>query len=312
MTGPIGWNAPAVKFRGCGTALVTPFRKDGSLDEDALRRLVEWQIAEGIDFLVPCGSTGESAVLSREEHLAVVRITAETAAGRVPVMAGAGGNNTPRVAEMARAVVEEAGADAVLSVTPYYNRPTQEGLFRHYETVAASVKAPVFLYNVPSRTGVNLLPDTAVRLAAVPNIAGIKEACGNIDQIAELAVKKPEGFLLLSGDDTNTVPILSLGGDGLIAVVSNEMPSESVALVRAGLEGNFVQAMRIQKRLFPLMRVNFIETSPAPVKAALARMGRIQEVLRLPLVPVLPESRARISAVLSDLGLAPTGGKESA
>ncbi len=312
MTGQTDLNTLAVRFRGCGTALVTPFRNDGSLDEDALRRLVEWQIAEGIDFLVPCGSTGESAVLSREEHLAVVRITAETAAGRVPVMAGAGGNNTLRVAEMARAVIEEAGADAVLSVTPYYNRPTQEGLFRHYETVAASVNAPVFLYNVPSRTGVNLLPDTAVRLAAVPNIVGIKEASGNIDQISELAVKMPESFILLSGDDGNTVPILSLGGAGLISVVSNEVPAETSALVRAGLEGAFDRAMIIQKRIFPLMRVNFIETSPAPVKAALARMGRILEVLRLPLVPVNPESRARIFAVLSDLGLAPTGGKESA
>ncbi|MDM7926285.1 MAG: 4-hydroxy-tetrahydrodipicolinate synthase [bacterium] len=301
-----------MSFRGCGTALVTPFRDDGSLDEDALRRLVEWQIAEGIDFLVPCGSTGESAVLSREEQLAVVRITVETAAGRVPVMAGAGGNNTARVAEAARAVIEEAGADAVLSVTPYYNRPTQEGLFRHYETVAASVKAPVFLYNVPSRTGVNLLPDTAVRLAAVPNIAGIKEACGNIDQIAELAVKKPDSFTLLSGDDGITVPILSLGGVGLISVVSNEVPAEMSALVRACLDGDLRRAMEIQKRIYPLMRVNFIETSPAPVKAALARMGRIREVLRLPLVPVRHESRAAIFKVLSDLGLAPEGGKESA
>lgn len=305
MTGQIG-------FRGCGTALVTPFRNDGSLDADALRRLVDWQIAEGIDFLVPCGSTGESAVLSQEEHLAVVRITVETAAGRVPVMAGAGGNNTLRVVEAARAVIEEAGADAVLSVTPYYNRPTQEGLFRHYETVAASVKAPVFLYNVPARTGVNLLPDTALRLAAVPNIAGIKEACGNMDQIAELAVKKPDSFTLLSGDDGITIPILSLGGVGLISVVSNEVPAEMSALVRACLDGDTGRAMEIQKRIFPLMRVNFIETSPAPVKAALARMGRIGEVLRLPLVPVRPESRAAIFAVLSDLGLAPAGGKESA
>ncbi|MBN2201809.1 4-hydroxy-tetrahydrodipicolinate synthase [bacterium] len=311
MTGSIGLNALAVRFRGCGTALVTPFRDDGSLDEDALRRLVEWQIAAGIDFLVPCGSTGESAVLSREEHLAVIRITVEAAAGRVPVMAGAGGNNTLRVAEMARAVIDEAGADAVLSVTPYYNRPTQEGLFRHYETVAASVNAPIFLYNVPSRTGVNLLPGTVLRLSEISNIAGVKEASGNIDQISELAVKKSDAFILLSGDDANTIPILSLGGVGLISVVSNEMPAETSALVRAGLEGAFGRAMEIQKRIFPLMRVNFIETSPAPVKAALASMGRIREVLRLPLVPVQPASRARITGVLSDLGLLQTGGKES-
>jgi 4-hydroxy-tetrahydrodipicolinate synthase len=304
MTHPIG-------FKGCGTALVTPFRDDGSLDEAALRRLVEWQIAEGIDFLVPCGSTGESAVLSREEHLSVVRITVETAAGRVPVMAGAGGNNTARVAEMARAVTEEAGADAVLSVTPYYNRPTQDGLFRHFEAVAAAVKAPVFLYNVPSRTGVNLLPDTVVGLSRISNIIGIKEASGNIDQITELAVKKPDAFILLSGDDANTIAILSLGGSGLISVVSNEVPAESAALVQAGLAGAFDRAMKIQKRIFPLMRVNFIETSPAPVKAALARMGRIREVLRLPLVPVRPENREKIDAILADLGLIRPGGKET-
>jgi 4-hydroxy-tetrahydrodipicolinate synthase len=299
------------EFRGCGTALVTPFRDDGSLDEAALRRLVEWQIAEGIDFLVPCGSTGESAVLSREEHLSVVRITVETAAGRVPVMAGAGGNNTARVAEMARAVTEEAGANAVLSVTPYYNRPTQDGLFRHFEAVAAAIQAPVFLYNVPSRTGVNLLPDTVVGLSRISNIVGVKEASGNIDQITELAVKKPAGFSLLSGDDASTVSILSLGGAGLISVVSNEVPAESAAMVQAGLEGAFDRAMKIQKRIFPLMRVNFIETSPAPVKAALARMGRIREVLRLPLVPVRTENRKIIHAVLEDLGLVHPGGKDT-
>jgi 4-hydroxy-tetrahydrodipicolinate synthase len=295
-------------FRGCGTALVTPFREDGSLDEAALRRLVEWQISEGIDFLVPCGSTGESSVLSREEHLAVVRITVETAAGRVPVMAGAGGNHTARVAEMARAV-EDAGADAVLSVTPYYNRPTQEGLVRHFQEVAGAVKVPVVLYNVPMRTGVNLLPDTVIRLAEVPNVIGIKEASGNIDQISELAVKKPAQFLLLSGDDANTVPVLSLGGAGLISVVSNEVPAEMAELVRSALNGAFSRAMEIQKRLFPLMRVNFIETSPAPVKAAMFLMGRMREILRLPLVPVGPESRKRIAGVLADLGLARPDGK---
>jgi 4-hydroxy-tetrahydrodipicolinate synthase len=290
-------------FRGCGTALVTPFRDDGSLDEAALRSLVEWQIAEGVDFLVPCGSTGESAVLSREEHLAVVRITVETAAGRVPVMAGAGGNNTATVAQTA-AAVRAAGADAVLSVTPYYNRPTQEGLFRHFEAVAAAANAPVVLYNVPARTGVNLLPDTVIRLARIPNVIGVKEASGSIDQISELAVRMPPGFLLLSGDDANTIPVLALGGAGLISVVSNEAPRDTAGLVRAGLDGDFGRAMEIQKRLFPLMRVNFIETSPAPVKAALALMGRIRENLRLPLVPVRPESRERIAGTLEDLGLA--------
>jgi 4-hydroxy-tetrahydrodipicolinate synthase len=287
---------------GCGTALATPFLDDGRLDEPALRKLIRFQIREGIDFLVPCGSTGESATLSIEEHLRVVEITVEEAGGKIPVAAGAGGNNTARVIDLARAV-EGLGVDALLSVTPSYNKPTQEGLFRHFEALAASVSVPIILYNVPGRTSVNLLPDTIVRLAALPGITAVKEACGNIDQITELAMKVPKSFRILSGDDANTIPIIALGGTGLISVASNEAPKAMTRLTRAAMAGDFKGALRLQKQLYPLMRVNFIETSPAPVKAALTMMGLMRENLRLPLVPVRPENREKIRSALKDMKL---------
>jgi len=289
-------------IQGCGTALVTPFTDGGAVDEMALRELVLHQIGEGIDFLVPCGSTGESAVLSTDEHLRIVDLVVKTAAGKVPVMAGAGGYNTARVVELARAVAG-LGPDALLSVTPYYNKPTQEGLYRHFKAVAEAVSIPVILYNVPGRTGVNLLPDTVVRLSEIPNITGIKEASGNIDQISELAVKVPDGFRIISGDDANTIPIMSLGGVGLISVVSNETPRWMAELCRLCLEGKYADAMRIQRRLFGLMRLNFIETSPIPVKSALAMMGKIRENYRLPLVPLKPENRDKLRAELVHLKL---------
>jgi 4-hydroxy-tetrahydrodipicolinate synthase len=291
-------------IQGCGTALVTPFTDGGALDESALGELVRHQIGEGIDFLVPCGSTGESAVLSMDEHLRIVDLVVKTAAGKVPVMAGAGGYNTARVVELARAVAG-LGPDALLSVTPYYNKPTQEGLYRHFKAVAEAVSIPVILYNVPGRTGVNLLPDTVVRLSAIPNITGIKEASGNIDQISELAVKVPDGFRIISGDDANTIPIMSLGGVGLISVVSNETPRWMAELCRFCLEGKYAEAMRIQRKLFGLMRLNFIETSPIPVKSALAMMGKIRENYRLPLVPLKPENREKLRAELVLLKLIP-------
>jgi 4-hydroxy-tetrahydrodipicolinate synthase len=287
---------------GCGTALATPFLDDGRLDEPALRRLIRFQIREGIDFLVPCGSTGESATLSTEEHLRVVEITVEESGGKIPVAAGAGGNNTPKVIDLARAV-EGLGVDALLSVTPSYNKPTQEGLFRHFEALAGSVSIPIILYNVPGRTSVNLLPDTVARLAVLPGITAIKEACGNIDQITELAMKVPKSFRILSGDDGNTIPIIALGGTGLISVASNEAPKAMTRLTRAAMAGDFMSALRIQKQLYPLMRINFIETSPAPVKAALTMMGLMRENLRLPLVPVAPENREKIRSVLKDMKL---------
>jgi 4-hydroxy-tetrahydrodipicolinate synthase len=289
-------------IQGCGTALVTPFLDDGQLDEAALRKLVQFQVKEGIDFLVPCGSTGESAALSHDEHCRVVEVVVEAAAGKVPVVAGAGGCNTAKVVELAKAV-ERLGVDALLSVTPYYNRPTQEGLVQHYRALAEAVRLPIFLYNVPGRTSTNLLPDTVVRLADSPNIVGIKEASGNIDQITELAVKRPKSFQLLSGDDANTIAIVSVGGTGLISVVSNETPRKMTQLTHAAMEGRFDKALSIQKELYALMRANFIETSPGPVKAAMAMMGLIRENLRLPLVPVRPDTREKVRVALVDLGL---------
>jgi 4-hydroxy-tetrahydrodipicolinate synthase len=233
-----------------------------------------------------------------------VDLVVTTSGGKVPVVAGAGGYNTAKVVELAKAVAK-LGPDALLSVTPYYNKPTQEGLYRHFKAVAEAVDIPVILYNVPSRTGVNLLPDTVVRLAEIKNITGIKEASGNIDQISELAVKVPDDFRILSGDDANTIPIMSLGGVGLISVVSNETPRWMADLTRFCLEGKFDEAMRIQRKLFPLMRLNFIETSPIPVKSALSMMGKIRENYRLPLVPLKSENREKVRAELKALGLIP-------
>ncbi len=289
-------------IRGCGTALVTPFLDNGQLDEMALKKLVEFQIREGIDFLVPCGTTGESATLHLDEILRVIEIVLETANGKVPVVAGAGGYDTDKVVEMAKQVAK-LGVDAILSVTPYYNRPTPEGLYHHFKKIAEAVDVPVILYNIPGRTGCNLLPDTVVRLSEIPNIIGIKEASGNIDQIVELCVKVPEDFLVFSGDDAVTIPIIALGGVGVISVIANEMPQQMVALVKACLAGRFDEALKIQKKLYPLMRANFIETNPIPVKAALAMMGKIRENYRLPLVPMKQENRKKLQEVLSELKL---------
>jgi len=289
-------------IRGCGTALVTPFLDNGQLDEMALKKLVEFQIREGIDFLVPCGTTGESATLHLDEILRVIEIVLETANGKVPVVAGAGGYDTAKVVEMAKQVAK-LGVDAILSVTPYYNRPTPEGLYHHFKKIAEAVDVPVILYNIPGRTGCNLLPDTVVRLSEIPNIIGIKEASGNIDQIVELCVKVPEDFLVFSGDDAVTIPIIALGGVGVISVIANEMPQQMVALVKACLAGRFDEALKIQKKLYPLMRANFIETNPIPVKAALAMMGKIRENYRLPLVPMKQENRKKLQEVLSELKL---------
>jgi 4-hydroxy-tetrahydrodipicolinate synthase len=290
------------KIQGCGTALVTPFLDNGELDEPSLQKLVEFQIEEDIDFLVPCGSTGESAVLSIDEHLHVVDLVVKTAKERVPVVAGAGGYNTAKVVELAKEVAM-LGADALLSVTPYYNKPTQEGLYQHFKTVAEAVDVPLILYNVPGRTGVNLMPDTIVRLAEIPNIVGIKEASGNIDQISELAVKVPDHFQIISGDDANTIPIMSLDPVGVISVVSNETPNLMTRLTRFCIKGEFEKAKQVQRKLFPLMRLNFIETSPIPVKAALAMMGKIKENYRLPLVPMKPENKQKLRVALQELGL---------
>ncbi|MFQ5798334.1 MAG: 4-hydroxy-tetrahydrodipicolinate synthase [Bacteroidota bacterium] len=289
-------------LQGCGTALVTPFTADGRLDEVALARLVEFQIDEGIDFLVPCGTTGESATLSIEEHLRVVEVVLQRAKGQVPVIAGAGGNNTAHVIEMAKRT-EGLGVDGLLSVTPYYNKPTRQGLFQHYCALAKAVKLPVILYNVPSRTSANLLPDTVVELSTIDNIIGIKEASGDINQIGELAAKIPVGFKLFSGDDAVTLPIIALGGAGVVSVVSNQAPRMMTGLTHLCLDGKFEQARALHRKLYRLMRLNFIETNPIPVKAGLAMMGFIEESYRLPLVPMGEEHRQMLSSAMKELGL---------
>ena len=289
-------------FTGCGTALVTPFTRSGSVDEAAVRRLGRRQIDAGTHFLVPVGTTGESPTLSLAERTRIVEILAEEANGRIPIMAGAGGYDTREVIHAA-AEMKKAGADGLLSVTPYYNRPTQEGLFQHYRAIADSTTLPIVVYNVPGRTGCNIEPATVVRLASLPQIVGIKEASGNITQMCEVCRIVPEDFLVLSGDDAVTLPLMAVGGRGVISVVSNEIPTEMAQMVEAAERGDFTAARAIHTRIMPLMQINFIESSPGPVKAAMAAMGLLDELYRLPLVPPRAESKQRISGVLNELGL---------
>ncbi|HEY3938980.1 MAG TPA: 4-hydroxy-tetrahydrodipicolinate synthase [Bryobacteraceae bacterium] len=289
-------------FTGCGTALVTPFRADQSLDEPALRGLVERQIEAGIDFLCPCGTTGESPTLSHEEHLRVVEITVEESRGRVPVVAGAGGYDTHKVIAMI-AELKKLGVSGILSVTPYYNKPTQEGLYQHYRAIAESTSLPIIVYSVQPRTAVNVEPATLLRLAQIPNIIGVKEASGNISQMASIAARVPDSFVVLSGDDSVALPLIALGGRGVISVVSNEIPAEFGELTRAAMKGDFARARQLQKKYQALMEINFIETSPGPVKFALSRMGLLDPVWRLPIVAPQPASQQKIEAVLEPLGL---------
>ncbi|MEO5924628.1 MAG: 4-hydroxy-tetrahydrodipicolinate synthase [Bryobacteraceae bacterium] len=289
-------------FRGCGTALVTPFAKDGSLDEGTLRKLVRRQIDAGIDFLVPCGTTGESPTLTRAEHLRVCKITVEEAAGKTPVMGGAGGYNTSEVVELAKEL-HDIGVDGLLSVTPYYNKPNAEGLYQHYKAIAAATPLPIIVYNIQGRTGINVEPATLKRLAEIETIVGVKEASGNISQMAAMAHMLPEGFSLLCGDDSITIPLIALGGHGIISVVSNEIPAEMTKLTQLALAGDYAGARAIQRKFFDLMSVNFCEPNPAPAKAAMAMMGLLEPVFRLPMVPVSEVSRARIESVLKGCGL---------
>ncbi|MGH9662300.1 MAG: 4-hydroxy-tetrahydrodipicolinate synthase [Bryobacteraceae bacterium] len=290
-------------FTGCGTALVTPFARDYSLDEATLRALVARQVAAGINFLVPCGTTGESPTLTRAEHLRVVEITVEESRGRVPVLAGAGGYNTAQVIELAQELAR-IGADGILSVTPYYNKPTQEGLYQHFKAIASSTTLPIVVYSVKGRTGVNVEPETIARLAAIPNIAGIKEASGDISQVAHVIYEVPDDFIVLSGDDSLTLPIMSLGGRGVISVASNQIPAEMTRLAGCCLEGDFRAARQIHEAWLPLMSINFIESSPIPVKAAMGLMGLLDPVWRLPLVPPQSANLQKILAVLEETGLA--------
>jgi 4-hydroxy-tetrahydrodipicolinate synthase len=292
-----------MQVRGCGTALVTPFHQDGSLDEAALRNLVAWQIESGIDFLIPCGTTGETPTLSHEEWLHVIDATIEVVAGRVPIVAGATSNSTHEAVEKAREVAARPGVNAILTASPYYNKPTQEGQYRHFKTIAEAVDKPLILYNVPGRTGANLEPATLARLSEVPNILGVKEASGNMTQIAEACNVVPEHFLVFSGDDALTLPVIALGGVGIISVASNEIPREMAEMTRAALNNDWTTARAIHRKYLPLMQANFIESNPLPVKAVLAMMGRIEEAYRLPLLPMRRDTRSKLQRVATEVGL---------
>ena len=289
-------------FTGVGTALVTPFTRSGELDESAVRRLGRRQIDAGINFLVPCGTTGENPTLSDAERIRIVEILVDEAKGRVPVLAGAGGYDTREVIHLA-AAMKRAGASGLLSVTPYYNKPTQEGLFLHYRAIAESTDLPIVVYNVPGRAGVNVEPSTLARLSAFPNIVGVKEASGNITQMCEVCRVVPSDFIVLSGDDAITLPLMAVGGKGVISVASNEIPADMVAMVQAGLRGDFAAARAVHHRILPLMQINFIESNPVPVKAAMAAMGLLEETFRLPMCSPTPASREKIVHVLKELQL---------
>jgi 4-hydroxy-tetrahydrodipicolinate synthase len=290
-------------FTGVGTALVTPFTKGGELDETGVRRLARRQIDAGVHFLVPCGTTGESPTLSSDERIRVVEIVADEANGKVPILAGAGGYDTREVIHAARDM-QQAGANGLLSVTPYYNKPTAEGLFQHYRAIAESTPLPIVVYNVPGRTGVNVDVPTLARMAEIPNIVGVKEASGNITQMCEVCRAVPGEFIVLSGDDALTLPLMAIGGRGVISVASNEIPAEMAQMVEAAEREDFAAARKIHARIMPLLMVNFIEANPVPVKAAMADMGLLEERYRLPMVSPRSESREKIRKVLAELGLA--------
>jgi 4-hydroxy-tetrahydrodipicolinate synthase len=292
-------------FTGCGTALVTPFTRDGSLDEAGVSRLAKRQIDAGIHFLVPCGTTGEVPTLSDEEQVRVVELVVKEAKGRIPVLAGAGGYNTHEVIEAGRRM-RAAGANGILSVTPYYNKPTPEGLFQHYKAIAEGVGLPIIVYNVPGRTGCNVDPATLTRLATIPNVVGVKEASGNVTQMCEICAAVPGDFIVLSGDDALTLPLMAIGGRGIVSVASNEIPGEMSRMVEAAERGDFAAARAEHQRLLPLMQINFVESNPIPVKSAMASLGLLEEVYRLPMVPPRPASKQKIEAVLHQLGI--TGG----
>ena len=286
---------------GCGTALVTPFTRHGRVDEQALRALVEWQVAEGIHFVVPCGSTGEAATLSLDEHARVVAITAEQVAGRVPVVAGAGSNDTQKAIALSHAM-RRAGATHLLHVSPMYNKPQQRGIVAHFRAITDAVDLPIVVYNVPGRTASNIEARTALELAAIPGIIGIKEASGNLGQIGEILRERPSSFAVLSGDDAFTLPVMALGGEGVISVVSNATPRRMAALVDACAAGDVGAARVIHRQLLPWMSAAFVEANPAPVKAALAMMGRIENVLRLPLVPLADSLTSTVYSALVSAG----------
>lgn len=292
-----------MKLQGCGTALITPFKEDQSIDESRLRELVAWQVESGIHFLVPCGTTGETPTLTREEWLRVIDITIEVVGRRVPIVAGATSNSTVDAVEKAKELGRRKGVDAILTASPYYNKPTQEGQYQHFKAIAEAVDKPLVLYNVPGRTGANIEPATLGRLAKIPNIIAVKEASGNIGQIAEVFSYVPEKFLVFSGDDAVTLPVIALGGVGIISVASNEIPREMAEMTCAALDNNWDRARALHRKYVKLMQANFIESNPMPVKAVLAMMGRIEEVYRLPMVQMKRETRAKLQQIAAEVGL---------
>jgi 4-hydroxy-tetrahydrodipicolinate synthase len=289
-------------FSGVGTALITPFTSSGALDETAIRALARRQVNAGIHVLVPCGTTGETPTLAPEERRRIVEIVVEEAGGRARVLAGAGGYDTREIIHTI-AELRKIGVHGILSVTPYYNKPTPEGLYQHYKAIADSTDLPIVVYNVPGRTGVNVDPATLVRLASIPNIVGVKEASGNITQMAEICRSVPDGFLVMSGDDSITLPLMAIGGHGIISVASNEVPAEMVQMVEAAERGDFAGARHFHHKLMPLMQINFVESNPGPVKFAMAAMGLCELSYRLPMVPPKPAAQEKILGVLRELGL---------
>jgi 4-hydroxy-tetrahydrodipicolinate synthase len=292
-----------MNLTGCGTALVTPFRRDGGVDEPALHAMVTWQVESGIDFLVPCGTTGEASTLTEAEWLRVVEVVVAGAAGRVPVFAGCTHNATHEVVGRVRKLSQVHGLTGILTANPYYNRPGQEGQYQHFRAIAEATELPVLLYNIPSRTGANLEPATVLRLAELKNVIGIKESSGNLTQITELLTSAPRDFKVFAGDDGLALPILSLGGAGLVSVASNVIPGQMARMVRAALENDWADARRINRRFFRLMQAHFWEASPAPVKAVLQMLGRGEDVLRLPMVPVSDATRRRLERLVGELGM---------
>ncbi len=293
-----------MNLSGCGTALVTPFRSDGSLDEETLRQLVDWQIESGIRFLVACGTTAETPTLTHEEWLRVIRIVTEAAAARVPVLAGCTHNSTVEAVARAGEAASVPGVSGLLTANPFYNKPGQEGQYRHFRAIAEAVPCPVVLYNIPGRTGVNLEPATILRLAEdAPNIQGVKESSGNLQQIAELVHRLPSSFAVLAGDDLMALPVIALGGAGLVSVASNEIPRPMARMVAAALQDDWTTARALNRRYFPLITANFWEPSPGPVKCVMALMGRLQENYRLPIVPVTSATREKLKALAEELGL---------
>jgi 4-hydroxy-tetrahydrodipicolinate synthase len=292
-----------MNLQGCGTALVTPFLPDGSLDEAALASHVDWQIASGITLLVPAGTTGEASTLTESEWLRVIEVTVTAAAGRVPVYAGCTHNSTHQAVANAQKLAQIEGLNGILTANPYYNRPNQEGQYQHFKAIAEATGLPILLYNIPGRTGANLEPATVLRLAEIPNIVGIKESSGNLTQITELITQAPRAFKVFSGDDALALPTLAVGGAGLISVASNAIPQQMAQMVNAALTENWVVARRINRHYYGLMQANFIEPSPAPIKAVLAILGRGNEILRLPMVPVSVKSRQKLETILGELSL---------